>query len=151
MLKLARFVYAKLGFVFSSLKYALDKLTKLKTLQLEVTMKSEGYEWNEGLYTTAMTSVISSLPKSITALTGDNPSEPPSKNTLDPNNHHSLCHLLLFPELASSLRQVYIRLGSICPWMFKMNGVAKHSHLETLVINISLDEEFVPLASSLCS
>jgi len=114
-------------------------------------MKSGGYEWNEGLCTTAMTSVISSLPKSITALTGDNPSEPPSENTLDPNDHHPLCHLLLFQELAPSLRHVYIRLGSICPWMFKMNGAAKHSHLETLVINISLDEKYVPLAPSLCS
>jgi hypothetical protein len=93
----------------------LTHMTKLETLRLKVSMKLEDYEWNEGLCTTAMATVISSLPTSITTLTIDNPSDPPSENTLDPNDHHSLCHLLLFQELAPSLRHLSFACAAFAP------------------------------------
>ncbi len=91
-----------------------------------------------------MISLISSLPRSVTDLTIDNPGEAPRVSAVylgDSDKDYSTCHLLCAKDFLPSLRHLRLRARVICPKVLEMNSSGQHPLLETVVLNLSLHEQ----------
>lgn len=110
----------------------------LASFRIKIIMRNLPYNWNKRLEYTALTTIIRSLPKNIKSLTIDHPVGNSDNDTDEANNYHSICSRLLQPHRAPSLRHLCVRLHGICPDFFKISH--EHETLETLIINVCLDD-----------
>jgi hypothetical protein len=117
----------------------LARMNALSSFRLKMLMESPISKPVENLWNKSILALMSSLPKSLTSLTIDNPGVP-SRLRPDSDESYHICPLLLAKDILPSLRHLYIRTRSICPKIYKLNDTERKSQLETLIINLSMNK-----------
>jgi hypothetical protein len=115
----------------------LSTMSKLRSIRLEMSLQFHASVSQERLWAQSMSTILLSLPQSLSSLTLDNcggPRDPASP--WDEENH--LCPLFLTTGSMPSLRHLRIRARNLCSDLFPVAGLSPPSKVETIIINMSI-------------
>lgn len=117
----------------------LPQMAGLHSFRVKIPIGSLTSERLDNLRCTAVVSLISYLPNTLTSLTIDTPGGPSRfKPQMAQSNH--ICPLLLDKEILPSLRHLAIRCHNICPDLCAVDDSRLQTQLQTLIVNLSMAE-----------
>ena len=125
--------------LLTSFAEQLPQMADLHSFRVKIPIGSLTSERLDSLRSTAIVSLISCFPKTLTSLTIDTPGGPSRfKPQMAQSNH--ICPLLLDKEMLPSLRHLAIRSHNICPELCAVDDFRLQTQLQTLIINLSMAE-----------
>ena len=126
----------------------IQHMPRLKSFSLVSNVFYRPSQFQEDVLFTSMSTLLCSLPATVTSLTIDSSGAPPNP-TPGPREkrRNHFCSLLLNKSLMPHLRHLCIRSRTICPEILEAISSDKFDRLESLIINLSLGRQDIPLSS----